>query len=76
MKRNLLETYRLLIELKNEKIIPEKHEKDLDRCIRYLEEIIENDDDDKNQDKKTKFKPNLKIIETIAVIFKAYFGSP
>lgn len=41
MKKNILDTYRLLVELKNEKAVPERHEKDLDRCIRHLEELIE-----------------------------------
>lgn len=40
MKQNILETYRLLVELKSEKCVPERHEKGLDRCIRYLEEAL------------------------------------
>ena len=69
MRKNILETYRLLIELKNEKSVPDRHEKDLDRCIKYLEEIIENDDEDK-------FKKNKNIIGIIAAIFKAFFDPP
>ncbi len=67
MKKNILETYRLLIELKNEKIIPERHEKDIDRCIRNLEEIIE---------KNGGSNLNFGLLSTIARIFKSVIDSP
>ena len=66
MKKNILETYRLLIELKNEKVVPKRHEKDLDRCIRNLEEIIEQ--------KSNQF--NIGIISLIAEIFKSFIDPP
>lgn len=66
MKRNILETYRLLVELKNEKSIPERHEKDLERCIRHLEEILE----------KKSNSINVGILSAIAGIFKTIIDSP
>ena len=66
MNKNILDIYRLLVELKNEKSIPERYEKDLGRCIRHLEEIIERKD--------TKFNKN--ILGTIAVIFNSFFDPP
>jgi len=67
MRKNILEIYRLLVELRNEKSIPEKHEKEADRCILYLEEILNNDRVN---------KINKGIITTIFVILKEYFSSP
>jgi hypothetical protein len=66
MKKYILETYRLLVELKNEKCVPERHEKDLERCIRNLEESIE----------KKKFNLNIGIIGLIAAIFKSFIDPP
>jgi hypothetical protein len=67
MKKNILETYRLLIELKNEKIVPERHEKDLERCIRNLEDIIE---------KNSGINLSLGLLSSIACIFKSVIDSP
>jgi len=66
MKKNILDTYRLLVELKNEKAVPERHEKDLDSCIRHLEELIEQ--------KSNNF--NIGIISLIAGIFKSFIDPP
>lgn len=66
MKKNILDTYRLLVELKNEKCVPERHEKDLDRCIRHLEELIE----------RKSNKLNIGILSLIAAIFKSFIYPP
>ena len=66
MKKYILETYRLLVELKNEKCVPERHEKDLERCIRHLEEAIE----------KKSYSLNIGIIGLIAAIFKSFIDPP
>ena len=66
MKKYILDTYRLLVELKNEKAVPERHEKDLDRCIQHLEESIEQ--------KSNNF--NIGIISLIAKIFKSFIDPP
>lgn len=65
-KQNILEVYRLLVELKNEKTVPERHEKDLDRCIGHLEEIIE----------QKRNHLDIGILSLIASIFKSFFGPP
>ncbi len=70
MKREeTLDIYRLLIELKNEKSIPEKHERDAEYCIRYLEENL------KKSDSK-RIIINSDIVGTIAAIFKAWIFPP
>lgn len=66
MKKYILETYRLLVELKNEKCVPERHEKDLDRCIRQLEETIE----------KKNYSLSIGIVGLIAAIFKSFLDPP
>jgi hypothetical protein len=66
MKKYILETYRLLVELKNEKCVPERHEKDLERCITHLEESIE----------QKSIKLNISILSLIAEIFKSFIDPP
>ena len=67
MRKNILETYRLLVELRNEKSIPDRHEKEADRCIFHLEEILNNE---------RVIKINKGIIATIFALLKEYFSSP
>lgn len=64
-KKQNLDTYRLLVELKNEGSIPEKHQRDADRCIRNLEESLE-----KN------ISINVEILGVIATIFKDWLSPP
>ena len=59
MNKNNLEIYRLLVELKNDNHVPKRYEKELERCLRHVEESIEN----KN---KTVSK---KVLSAIARIF-------
>ncbi len=70
MKREeIIDTFRLLVELKNERSIPEEHKNEVDRCIRYLEESLK-----KNDSKKISI--NADIVGTIAAIFKAWLFPP
>ena len=69
MRKNILDIFQLLVELKNEKSVPEKYEKELDRCINHLKEIIEKDGFDT-------LKINWSLIVQIIAVLEAYFRSP
>lgn len=68
-KNNIIELYRLLVELRNEGSISEAYRKEADRAIRHLEDELE-------KKGPRQISINIDLIGVIATIFKAWLSPP